>query len=267
MDYPAKFPKHWHNYVELIAIPEDASEGAKGVVKVNRTIYEMDPGDILLVWPGELHEILKNHEGQMMALQFPLAVLTQLKEFAIYTKIYKNYHRISSKKDSELTKRMFCSLYQIFGVTREKDNHFKNVEILIYLYEMFMDFGNYIHNALEAMETVDDQQDRMIDKIQAACNYIQERCEDPITLETVAEYVGFSPCYFSKCFKKVTTYNFVQYLKMQRVKYLQLLLIEDKLSITEAAYQAGFKSISTLNRVFKQYCGCSPSEYKKYYKI
>ena len=97
--------------------------------------------------------------------------------------------------------------------------------------------------------------------------YIQEHCEEPLTLDSIANYVGFSPCYFSRYFKKVTSYNFVEYLMMQRVKRMQMLLTNNSLSITDAAYQAGFKSISTLNRVFRQYSGCSPSEYRKYYRV
>ncbi|MDE6517850.1 MAG: helix-turn-helix domain-containing protein, partial [Acetatifactor sp.] len=33
-------------------------------------------------------------------------------------------------------------------------------------------------------------------------------------------------------------------------------------SITEVALQAGFASISTFNRLFKQYKNCTPSEYR-----
>ena len=36
-------------------------------------------------------------------------------------------------------------------------------------------------------------------------------------------------------------------------------------AITSIAMESGFKSISTFNRVFQTYKGCSPSEFKKHY--
>ncbi|MDO5156907.1 MAG: AraC family transcriptional regulator [Eubacteriales bacterium] len=261
--YPEHFPMHWHKYIELIAIPYDEKKNLKGTIKINQEQYELHGGDFVLIWPGELHEVVDNEDKAFIALQFPMKVLSDIKDFAICLNLYKKKHFYNYEDSPEQNERIFFSLKQIFQVSTEYERNFRNVEMLMHLYDMFICLGNdLLKNAKQANNTLNQDE-----KILAACAYIQENCDTNITLDSVAKHIGFSPCYFSRYFKKVTSYSFVEYLMMQRVNRLQVLLTDDSLSITDAAYQAGFKSISTLNRVFKQYSGCSPTEYKKYYKV
>ena len=206
-------------------------------------------------------EVVDNQEHTLIALQFPYTVLSEIKDFAIYSNSFRKHHLLQYNKNPEINQTMFFAINQIMELSNSNQKQFRNVEMLISLYEMFISFGNYIHDC----EEIADAQKDGTDKMQCACLYIQENCEWNLTLERVSEHVGFSTCYFSRCFKKATGYSFVEYLMMQRVKRMQMLLTNPELSITDAAYQAGFKSISTLNRIFKQYSGCSPSEYRKYY--
>ncbi len=104
-----------------------------------------------------------------------------------------------------------------------------------------------------------------LSKIQAACTYISENCEHELSLTDVANHTGYSHAYFSKLFKKITSCSFVEYLTAQRLKTAQVLLADFDIPVTEVAYRSGFKSISTFNRVFRQYKGCSPSDFRKYY--
>ena len=263
-NFPKTFPKHWHQYVELIAVPVDAGEEVRGRIQVNQECYDLYAGDLLFIWPGELHEVVNNEKSMLAALQFPITELTQRKEFALYVNLFKKYHHLSAREYPELVQNMMFSMQQILIISKE-DKQFHEVRMLLCLYEMMIELGEYINRNLALADSVEHRDKQMLEKIHAACEYIQENCETNLTLEKVAEYIGFSPCYFSRSFKRVTTYHFVEYLLIQRVKKLQILLADDEMSITEAAYQAGFKSLSTLNRVFKLYCGCAPREYKKYY--
>lgn len=135
----------------------------------------------------------------------------------------------------------------------------------IYLYEMFIKIADSARNDTLKESYPIHESENTTDKIHLACSYITEHCSKNLTLDDVSSYVGFSPCHFSRHFKKVTTHSFVEYLTLQRINKFQIYLADNSLSITDAAYLAGFKSISSLNRVFSKYCGCSPREFRKYY--
>ncbi|MCH5259031.1 MAG: helix-turn-helix transcriptional regulator [Lachnospiraceae bacterium] len=263
--YPHSFPLHWHKYVEIAALPEDANISRPPTLHINQTAYHMNPGDVLLIWPGEVHEIVENADSQLMGLQFTSTIFNELPDFAPFVNHFRTFHHIRQLDTPELAQNMLVHIQHMFAVQRSQQT-FSGVETLICLYEMFMDFGNYIKNTTPK----DTQQSspeigKTAEKINIACSYIIDNCEHDLTLESAADYVGFSACYFSRMFKRITNHNFIEYLTLQRIKRAQLLLSDFDVPITEISYQAGFKSISTFNRVFRQYRGCSPSEYRKYY--
>ena len=263
--YPHSFPLHWHKYVEIAALPEDADISRPPTLRVNQTTYQLNPGDILLIWPGEVHEIVENADSQLMGLQFSFTIFNELSDFSPFLNLFRTFHHIGQVSTPELAQNMLVHIQHIFSIEKSQQT-FSGVETLICLYEMFMDFGTYIKETLpKDSQLSSSESDKTVEKINIACSYIIDNCEHDLTLESAADYIGFSACYFSRIFKKITNYNFVEYLTLQRIKRAQLLLSDFDVSITEISYQAGFKSISTFNRVFRQYKGCSPSEYRKYY--
>lgn len=264
-DFPRSFPMHWHKHVEMAVLPEDARADRPSVLRVNQTEYRLSPGDVLFIWPGEVHETVSNEGSQMMGLQFSAVTLNELPDFTPFIHLFRTFHHIRRTDAPELVQRMHIHIRHILSV-QNNNGTFAGVESLICLYEMFMDFGTHIKNhVMKDTQQRTSGSARTFEKIGAACSYITDNCDRELTLESAADQIGFSACYFSRIFKQVTSYNFVEYLTLQRIKRAQVLLADSDKTITEISYQAGFKSISTFNRVFRQYRGCSPSEYRKYY--
>lgn len=264
--YPHQFSLHWHKYVEIAAYPDTgAVPGKPPVLRINQNTYELHPGDVLFIWPGELHETVSNEDNRIIGLQFNTSVFNDLPDFAPFLNLFRTFHHIRQVENPSLTQSMLVHIRHMLSV-QERNEVFSGVEELICLYEMFMEFGTYIkETVLKDAARNSSVNNSTNDKINIACSYIIENCEQELTLESVADYIGFSSCYFSRIFKQATGYNFVEYLTLQRVKRAQILLSDSNLAITDISYQAGFKSISTFNRVFKQYRDCSPREYRKYY--
>ncbi|HZG85418.1 helix-turn-helix domain-containing protein [Paenibacillus sp.] len=99
--------------------------------------------------------------------------------------------------------------------------------------------------------------------IRNACEFIQARyCED-LSLSDMTQRFHISASQFSLLFKKYTGQSFVQYVNSIRIQEAKRLLVEDKLKVYEVAEQVGFQSLPHFNRVFKQYVGSSPNDYKK----
>ncbi|MBR6627774.1 MAG: helix-turn-helix domain-containing protein [Lachnospiraceae bacterium] len=264
-NYPEDFPLHWHQYVEIIALPNDAVITEPPVVRINHTPFSLTPGDILFTWTGELHEIVSNKDRQLIAIQFPGATINELQEFVPYLNSFRSIHHINHFELPELSKNMMEHLIKL----REFSSStliFKNVEMRICLYQMFIQLGLYVKqlNRQSVSGGMSNCSYQTIDKMNQACIHINENCDRPLSLDSIANLFGFSIYYFSRVFKLATGYNFTEYLTIQRVKKAQTLLAESDLNITEIAFQSGFKSISSFNRAFRQIRGCSPSDYRKY---
>jgi AraC-like DNA-binding protein/ligand-binding sensor protein len=98
--------------------------------------------------------------------------------------------------------------------------------------------------------------------ITRAREYIASHVAEDITLAEVSKAVGMSSFYFCKNFKKGTGLTFTEYLSRVRIEAVKQLLLNPYKRVSEAAYEAGFQSLSQFNRVFLRITGQSPSDYR-----
>jgi AraC-like DNA-binding protein len=96
-----------------------------------------------------------------------------------------------------------------------------------------------------------------------ARQFIAEHHSEEISLAQVAQSVHMSRFYFCKIFKEGTGLTFVEYLARVRVETVKRLLLDPHKRMSEAAYEAGFQSLSQFNRVFRFIAGEPPSAYSE----
>jgi AraC-like DNA-binding protein/ligand-binding sensor protein len=95
-----------------------------------------------------------------------------------------------------------------------------------------------------------------------ARQFIATNLTEPLSLGQVARAVGMSSFYFCKIFKKTTGLTFTNYVARLRVEKVKQLLLQPHARVSEAAFEAGFQSLSQFNRVFRQVTGTAPSDYR-----
>lgn len=99
--------------------------------------------------------------------------------------------------------------------------------------------------------------------IARARSVIETRHAEDLSLEAVAKSVNTSAFYFCKMFKKATGLTFTDYLARVRVEKVKNLLLNPHKRISEAAFEAGFQSLSQFNRVFRRIAGEAPTSYRE----
>ena len=93
--------------------------------------------------------------------------------------------------------------------------------------------------------------------------YIDEHIYEKISLLELAEVAGYSPFYFSKLFKRLTSMTFSEYRTLIRVQKVIKALNEDKESnLTAVALACGFNSTSAFYRAFHRVYKIPPGQYK-----
>ena len=93
--------------------------------------------------------------------------------------------------------------------------------------------------------------------------FIADHQGEEISLASVAQAANMSAFYFCKIFKKSTGLTFTEYLARVRVEIVKQLLLNPHKRVSEAAYEAGFQSLSQFNRVFRRIAGEAPSTYRE----
>lgn len=93
--------------------------------------------------------------------------------------------------------------------------------------------------------------------------FITDHQAEELSLSQVASAVNMSAFYFCKVFKKSTGMTFTDYLARIRVEKVKNLLLNPHKRVSEAAYEAGFQSLSQFNRVFRRIAGESPTVFRE----
>jgi AraC-like DNA-binding protein/ligand-binding sensor protein len=96
-----------------------------------------------------------------------------------------------------------------------------------------------------------------------ARTFIAEHYVDELSLADIARVVNMSTFYFCKTFKRATGMTFTDYLARVRVERVKHLLLNPQTRVSEAAYAAGFQSLSQFNRAFRRIAGEAPTLYRE----
>lgn len=104
----------------------------------------------------------------------------------------------------------------------------------------------------------------MLNKMQ---QYIFDNYNDDIMLNDIAEYLNLTPKYCSTLFKKLSNYNFKEYLNQYRIEKAQEFLKENPdMRISDLAILVGFNSSNSFIRVFDKYTGITPAQFASKFK-
>ena len=95
--------------------------------------------------------------------------------------------------------------------------------------------------------------------------YVMGHFRQEISLEKVAALASMSPSAFCRYFKARSNKTFSDFVSEIRIGHACRLLIEGNLSVTQVAYECGYRTISNFNRQFKEIVKESPLKYQQHY--
>ncbi|MBM7655517.1 AraC family transcriptional regulator [Neobacillus cucumis] len=93
-------------------------------------------------------------------------------------------------------------------------------------------------------------------------HFIERHYKD-CSLTSLAEKFNFNPNYLGNMLKEQTGKTFLELIQMQRMIRASVLLKNTTKGIDDIAFEIGYESSSFFHRKFKQYFGCTPSQFRK----
>lgn len=94
-------------------------------------------------------------------------------------------------------------------------------------------------------------------------SFVNENFSQEITLVIAAQAAAMETTYFATFFKEKIGISFFEWLRRVRIAKASELLRSGELSVSEVAFEVGFGSIRTFERVFKASTGMTPSAAKR----
>ena len=113
-----------------------------------------------------------------------------------------------------------------------------------------------------SQDQVEDQKEKLLNLIDTEKLYLNPQ----ISLADLAERMSLSSKHLSQVINQSFDKSFFDFINSYRVREVQRILKEsndDKLTVLEAMYEAGFNSKSSFNTAFKKETGQTPTEFRK----
>lgn len=92
--------------------------------------------------------------------------------------------------------------------------------------------------------------------------YLQENCRT-VTLDELSERFHYSRRHLQRIIQRETGSTLIENLQSWKIHEAGKLLCETQLSISEVYTRLGFRSPNYFRRLFRDYYGMTPSQYRK----
>ena len=99
-------------------------------------------------------------------------------------------------------------------------------------------------------------------RVNLVVEYINNHLGEEIDLEMLADISHFSPYHFHRIMKAFLGEPLGTFIVRMRIETAARLLRQSSLPVGDIAYKIGYSSPSSLSKVFKQFYGISPNEYR-----
>jgi len=93
--------------------------------------------------------------------------------------------------------------------------------------------------------------------------YVQNHYSEDISLNIIAQNLGYSPSYLTKVFNKVEGSSPSSFIKNYRMGIAKQLMNDSSITLASIAPSVGYQDPFHFSKAFKQVYGLSPSDYRK----
>lgn len=112
--------------------------------------------------------------------------------------------------------------------------------------------------------------EKILEVLKKAIEVVEEKEKDEnykkfgkFYVEELAKIVYLSPDYLTRLFKKKHDMTIIDYITKCRLFLAKELLEKNEMSISMISSKVGYGNYSYFTRIFKKYCGVTPSEYQR----
>ena len=233
--------KHYHSRIEVYYALTDGLS-----VNLNGKIYQMAQNSFVVVDSFDEHSF--DGKGEFIYLLIPD------KYFESYKKIrgdkFLRQQYFSGQKQALAVKSILDDIS--LAIEKEKTNFLKLEGLVKYL----------LGTVLSHTDFVESHSETSYDTAKEVLIFISNNFKNDLTLDVISQNLGYNKHYISHLFGKVVKKNLNDYVNGVRLRYF-LDNIRNTDSVSEVAYQSGFKSLATFYRAFEKEYGCSPKKYLK----
>ena len=176
---------------------------------------------------------------------------------AHYAKDAQTPMKVSPEKNSRINDRN--NLFEEMFSTLKAGYSSENLRYVSSLFHYYLGSLRYIQQYRQAKRYVSDD----ANMVNIAIHYMKENIEKRITLQDLADHVGYSTSHFTTLFKQQTGHTPLSYHNLLKIQQACTLLDITDMKINQICYKIGIEDPYYFSRLFSKIMGMSPYQYRK----
>ncbi len=239
MEYPARF----HKQVEIGFVTEGILN-----LSVAGKEYRLRENDLYIAFPNLVHGITPSRaHGIVVIADCALFPAYQQK----LTRLQPKEAVLHCKKEDGIVRQIMERLGALFA-----HQNYSRYEPIFLGY-----IGALLGEILTRMELEERSGDS--DLLQSLMVSLYNSYTEDISLESISKELGYSKWYVSKLIAATFRCNFRFLVNSFRISMAQSLLLTSQKSVSDIAFECGFRNQSSFNRVFLSTTGLTPSVFRQ----
>ena len=253
-----------HSDWEIVYIDKGSVE-----VKRDKEILILSQGDIIFHRPHEFHSIKSyNSSPNFFVISFECNSPSMSYFDRYYTKLDKTQKLLLSSAIKEAENAYYVQKNNIYEDIIAKENATFGAEQLVktYLEQLLILLARQIMNIELKQNSLVDEQDNT-EIVARIKQYVAEHLHEKITNKDVCEHIGYGKTYISILFHEKSGFTLNEFINKQKLKRAKELIRTSNMNIAEISDSLSYDNPHYFCRVFKKFCGMTPSEFKKTLEI
>lgn len=237
-----QFPARFHKHMEILYVTSGSLRA-----NIDGQIYDLHENELYIVFPNILHAIV-----QAEATGITLVVDHEL--FPMYNDMITRFKPETPViRADRMPPAVSAGLQRVRVIHEQPIFTHKQATITGYITAI-------VGEILELTSLTPRNSDG--DMVQKLIMYLLENYTQDISLEDTAQALNYSKCYISHLIMETFRCNYRTLLNSYRISLAQSLLLSSSKTVSEIAYECGFKNQSSFNRIFLKYSGETPSDFR-----
>lgn len=243
---PEGVSTNYHHRFELVSVCERAAP-----VRIDRTSYELHPGEGALIFPNQFHHFLDVENGELDWLFITFECRHPEPLLAL-----RDRPRVYDTRAIELLTELVNERVE---PRRGTPDHLFLSYTLAHLLEHLTTLP-LIDEMRRDIHSSDNLRDQILEKIN---RHVREHLYKAISIGDLAEALGYSVSHLRAVFRDRLGVSLGRYMRESRLSEAAKLLQSSEANVSEIGERCGFESLYAFSRAFRKAYGLPPRAYRQ----